>query len=246
MDRVVVRDGIAHRLADSFETALALADGVVYAENADGGERTVFSSRFACPVSGFSIEEIEPRLFSFNSPHGACPACDGLGVESVLRPPPGGAGRAGQPRRRRGRALGERAQPVLRPDPAKPGQAFPGFHPHAPGATCRRGCATPSFSAPARSRWRWPTRTGCAQYTVTKPVRGGRPQPATPLRGDRQRLGARGNEPLPGGKALRGLPRRAAEAGSAGGEGGGQHHRRGERAFHPRARSSGSPACCRR
>ena len=59
---------------------------MVYAENADNGERTVFSSRFACPVSGFTIEEIEPRLFSFNSPHGACPACDGLGVESFFDP----------------------------------------------------------------------------------------------------------------------------------------------------------------
>ena len=63
-----------------------MSDGIVYAENADGGERTVFSSRFACPVSGFSIEEIEPRLFSFNSPHGACPVCDGLGVESFFDP----------------------------------------------------------------------------------------------------------------------------------------------------------------
>ena len=86
VDRIVVRDGIAPRLADSFETALGLADGVVYAENADTGERTVFSSRFACPVSGFSIEEIEPRLFSFNSPHGACPECDGLGVEAFFDP----------------------------------------------------------------------------------------------------------------------------------------------------------------
>ena len=86
VDRIVVRDGIEQRLADSFETALGMADGVVYAENADGGERTVFSSRFACPVSGFSIEEIEPRLFSFNSPHGACPACDGLGTESFFDP----------------------------------------------------------------------------------------------------------------------------------------------------------------
>jgi excinuclease ABC subunit A len=84
VDRVVVREGLAQRLADSFETALGLSDGVVYAENADGGERTVFSSRFACPVSGFTIEEIEPRLFSFNSPHGACPKCDGLGTESVF------------------------------------------------------------------------------------------------------------------------------------------------------------------
>jgi excinuclease ABC subunit A len=86
VDRIVVRAGIAPRLADSFETALALSDGVVYAENADGDDRTVFSSKFACPVSGFSIEEIEPRLFSFNSPHGACPACDGLGVESFFDP----------------------------------------------------------------------------------------------------------------------------------------------------------------
>jgi excinuclease ABC subunit A len=86
VDRVVVRDGVQSRLADSFETALGLSDGIAYAENADNGERTVFSSRFACPVSGFSIEEIEPRLFSFNSPHGACPACDGLGVETFFDP----------------------------------------------------------------------------------------------------------------------------------------------------------------
>jgi len=86
VDRVVVRDGAGSRLADSFETALAMADGVAYAEHADTGERTVFSSKFACPVSGFSIEEIEPRLFSFNSPHGACPACDGLGIESFFDP----------------------------------------------------------------------------------------------------------------------------------------------------------------
>src|SRR6201747_304474 len=84
VDRIVVREGIAPRLADSFETALAMSDGVVYAENADGDDRTVFSSRFACPVSGFTIEEIEPRLFSFNSPHGACPVCDGLGVETFF------------------------------------------------------------------------------------------------------------------------------------------------------------------
>ena len=87
VDRIVVRPGIESRLADSFETALAMADGIVYAETADeAAQRTVFSSRFACPVSGFTIEEIEPRLFSFNSPHGACPACDGLGMETFFDP----------------------------------------------------------------------------------------------------------------------------------------------------------------
>jgi excinuclease ABC subunit A len=87
VDRVVVRAGTESRLADSFETALGLVpDGIVYAEPADGGDRIVFSSRFACPVSGFTIEEIEPRLFSFNSPHGACPECDGLGIEIFFDP----------------------------------------------------------------------------------------------------------------------------------------------------------------
>ena len=86
VDRIVVREGMASRLADSFETALAMSDGIAYVEGADDGQRTIFSSRFACPVSGFTIEEIEPRLFSFNSPHGACPTCDGLGTENFFDP----------------------------------------------------------------------------------------------------------------------------------------------------------------
>jgi excinuclease ABC subunit A len=81
VDRVVVSDRIGARLADSLETALALGDGLIYADDADTGARTTFSAKFACPVSGFTIDEIEPRLFSFNNPFGACPACDGLGTE---------------------------------------------------------------------------------------------------------------------------------------------------------------------
>jgi excinuclease ABC subunit A len=87
VDRLVVRPDAAARLAESFETALELADGIAIMEFADApaeGEeprRIVFSSKFACPVSGFTIPEIEPRLFSFNNPYGACPACDGLGHE---------------------------------------------------------------------------------------------------------------------------------------------------------------------
>ena len=86
VDRLVVRDGLGNRLADGIETALELADGLCFVEDADSGARTVFSARFACPVSGFTIDEIEPRLFSFNNPFGACPSCDGLGVKMVFDP----------------------------------------------------------------------------------------------------------------------------------------------------------------
>lgn len=87
VDRIVVRADIAARLADSFETALELTDGIAVIEYADDKDekgkpkRIVFSSKFACPVSGFTIPEIEPRLFSFNNPFGACPTCGGIGHE---------------------------------------------------------------------------------------------------------------------------------------------------------------------
>ncbi len=92
VDRVAIRDGLQLRLADSTETALGLADGILIAEFADRKdaagepERMIFSSRFACPVSGFTIDEIEPRLFSFNAPQGACPSCDGLGTQIFFDP----------------------------------------------------------------------------------------------------------------------------------------------------------------
>ena len=107
VDRIAVKPDIATRLADSFETALRLADGLAYVDLADGvvpgredeGEtggamkgvgipanRIVFSEKFACPVSGFTIEEIEPRLFSFNAPQGACATCDGIGEKLLFDP----------------------------------------------------------------------------------------------------------------------------------------------------------------
>ncbi|WP_271438498.1 excinuclease ABC subunit UvrA [Pontixanthobacter luteolus] len=107
VDRLAVKEGLETRLADSFETALKLADGLAYVDLADGtvpgrededasggqmkgaglpANRIVFSERFSCPVSGFTIEEIEPRLFSFNSPQGACPTCDGLGEKQLFDP----------------------------------------------------------------------------------------------------------------------------------------------------------------
>ena len=107
VDRLAVREGIETRLADSFETALKLADGLAYVDLADGvvpgreeegagggamkgagipANRIVFSEKFACPVSGFTIEEVEPRLFSFNAPQGACATCDGLGEKLLFDP----------------------------------------------------------------------------------------------------------------------------------------------------------------
>ena len=101
VDRIAIKDGIQSRLADSFETALKLAEGLAYLDPADppadpdaaqsgmkldygAPGRIVFSEKFACPVSGFTIAEIEPRLFSFNAPQGACPACDGLGEKMLF------------------------------------------------------------------------------------------------------------------------------------------------------------------
>jgi excinuclease ABC subunit A len=87
VDRIVVRDDMGPRLSESFETALELADGIAILEMADirdgqkEADRIVFSAKFACPVSGFTISEIEPRLFSFNNPFGACPTCSGIGHE---------------------------------------------------------------------------------------------------------------------------------------------------------------------
>lgn len=80
VDRVVIKEGLETRLADSVETALKLSNGLLYADDAKSGERLTFSEKFSCPVSDFTLDEIEPRLFSFNSPFGACPSCDGLGV----------------------------------------------------------------------------------------------------------------------------------------------------------------------
>jgi excinuclease ABC subunit A len=92
VDRIVVRPDIAARMADSLETALELADGIAVIEYADETDdkgqpkRITFSSKFACPVSGFTISEIEPRLFSFNNPFGACPTCGGIGHEMRIDP----------------------------------------------------------------------------------------------------------------------------------------------------------------
>ncbi len=81
VDRLVIKEGLEQRIADSVETALSICDGLLHIDELNENKQLVFSTKFACPVSGFSIDEIEPRLFSFNSPFGACPTCDGLGFK---------------------------------------------------------------------------------------------------------------------------------------------------------------------
>jgi excinuclease ABC subunit A len=86
VDRLVMKAELRKRLADSIETAVALADGLVEIELVDSGELRLYSERFACPVHGPSLVELEPRIFSFNSPHGACPRCTGLGSQMEIDP----------------------------------------------------------------------------------------------------------------------------------------------------------------
>ncbi|AMC99241.1 excinuclease ABC subunit UvrA [Halomonas chromatireducens] len=87
VDRIKVRQGLQQRLAESFETALGLSDGIAMVHFMDGeAEDIIFSARFACPVCGYAIAELEPRMFSFNNPAGACPTCDGLGVQQIFDP----------------------------------------------------------------------------------------------------------------------------------------------------------------
>ena len=86
VDRIIIKAGIESRVSQSVETALKLSDGLLYVENMADKKRQTFSSKFACPVSGFTIEEIEPRLFSFNNPQGACPCCGGLGASLYMDP----------------------------------------------------------------------------------------------------------------------------------------------------------------
>jgi excinuclease ABC subunit A len=155
VDRIVVREGLETRLADSFRTALNLADGISILETAppEGEEarRITFSEKFACPVSGFTIPEIEPRLFSFNAPFGACPACDGLGVELffdarlvvpdvTLKLKDGALAPWSNPR------------PPISCKPSTPWPNITALTPANPGKTCPKRSSSCSFTALATNR----------------------------------------------------------------------------------------------
>ena len=171
VDRIVVREGLGNRLADSLETALSLSDGLVFAENADSGERTTFSAKFACPVSGFTIDEIEPRLFSFNNPYGACPACDDrLGTKMFFDP--------SSSWRTTGSACARaRSSPGRIPARNITGQTLDSLAPTAEspprrlGASCPSACATPFCTARAANPSPCATTTGCAPTRPPSPSR---------------------------------------------------------------------------
>ena len=139
VDRLVVKGDIGTRLADLLEQCLKLADGLAVVELADtkatgaaanrgrnaNAERLIFSEKFACPVSGFTISEIEPRLFSFNNPFGACPECGGLGARAAHRCRSGDPRQGRQLAQGRHRALGEIVVALLHPDADGARQALP-------------------------------------------------------------------------------------------------------------------------
>ena len=212
VDRIVVRGDIATRLADSFQTALELADGIAIAEFADerrrrrrpprskrrgapkaatgkskkrrasqgrrsdDDNRIIFSEKFACPVSGFTIPEIEPRLFSFNNPYGACPTCDGLGTERVIDPDLVVPDDTLTLREQRHRALGQDVVALL---PADAGGARPrttNSRPTRRGAKLpEEGAATSSSTAPARTTSPSPTTTASAPTARPSPSRASSP-----------------------------------------------------------------------
>jgi excinuclease ABC subunit A len=139
VDRFKVRDDLALRLAESFETALTLSGGIVLVvpmDGEDGVAPMTFSANFACPECGHSMSELEPRIFSFNNPAGACPTCDGLGVQQYFDPAKlihdPGQSLAG----RRHPWLGQ-AQLLLLPDAEIPGRALQVRPGDAPGRICR-------------------------------------------------------------------------------------------------------------
>ena len=252
VDRLVVGKGIASRLADSFEQALALADGIALIEFADKPlakadtegankskndthERVVFSQRFACPVSGFTIEEIEPRLFSFNAPAGACPTCDGLGTElkfeADLVVPDGSI------------AVGEGA---IWPW-ARTGNTSPYYEQtlRALSKHYKFDMATPWDKLPRKiqdailfgsdgEEITFAYEDGLRTYKTVESVRGRDHQHRAALARDRQRLGARGAVALPGRASLRGVRRLSPEAAGAQRQGRRQAHRRGDGAVDPR------------
>ncbi len=218
VDRLVVGPELGNRLADLFETALGLADGIAITENADSGEATIFSAKFACPVSGFTIPEIEPRLFSFNNPFGACPACDGLGTKLYFDADLVVHDESRSLQRRRGQPVVAFLVALLRADAAKASPAISSRACTRRGATCRRRCATTILYGSGGEPIKMTYDDGLRQYSTDRPFEGVLPNMERRYRETDSVLGARGTRPLPERQDLRGVRRRPAQTRGAGGQ----------------------------
>ena len=186
VDRIVVRADIGTRLADSLEQALKLADGLAIAEMADGGavegskankqrnetaERLIFSEKFACPVSGFTIPEIEPGLFSFNNPFGACPKCGGLGVEQHIDPELVVPDKDRTLRAARS-AVGEIVEPLLHADAHGAWPSSTSSRSTPSGRTCRRKRRSAILNGSGEDEIRFAYDDGMRSYETKKPFEG--------------------------------------------------------------------------
>ena len=199
VDRIVVRPDIAARLAESFETALELADGIAVVEFADDERRArakpsriIFSSKFACPVSGFTIPEIEPRLFSFNNPFGACPTCGGIGHEMRIDAALVVPDETLTLEARRDRALGASSTSPYYGQTLEALARHYGFKiDEALGRAPREGARRDPLRLGRREAIRMAYDDGLRAYEVKKPFEGVITEPGAPLQGDRERLGAR-------------------------------------------------------
>ena len=243
VDRIVVRADIGARLADSLEQALKLAEGLAIAEMADGravagakankqrnetAERLIFSEKFACPVSGFTIPEIEPRLFSFNNPFGACPKCGGLGVEQHIDP------ELVIPDKDRTLKNGAIAPWAKSSSPyyTQTLQALAKFYKFTLDTQMEGPAEAGAESDPARlgrGRDQVRLRRRHAQIRNQEAVRGRDHQSGAALARDRERLGARGDREIFPRRAVRCLQRLPPQAGGAVRQGRRPAHRRGRR-----------------
>ena len=217
IDRLRVQPGLQQRLAESFEAALRIADGRAIALEMDSRPREhLFSSKFGCPVCSYSLSELEPRLFSFNSPVGACPSCDGLGQVTVFDAAARGRLSRPEPGLGRGQGLGP-AQCLHLLDAGKRGPALRLRHRHAlrgaAGEARSRCCCTARATRTSTSSTRPQGAKGArAHREALAPLRGHPAQPGAALPRDRFGRGARGPGALPGRQALPGLRRLAAAA----------------------------------
>ncbi len=259
VDRLVMRPDLRKRLADSIETAVGLAEGIVEVELVDSGEIRTYSERFACLNCGTSMPELEPRMFSFNSPHGACPRCTGLGSQMEIDPElvvPDPSLSLGE-----GAILPWSTQrlQLLRADDPGDRRPLRDRHGDALGGPLRGGAGLLPLRHQRRPALHLLPQPLRAPALVHHELRGHRHQPRAPLQGDRLGVLAREDRGVHVGAALPGVQGRAAAAGEPGGEGGrardprahadvGQAGdrvvRRSSRSRTPSARSRGS--CCAR